>query len=107
MIKIIGISRCGNNILEFLKKQNYQLKKELNYQFISVNDDNFNNMNFNKDDMIFTIAGYGGSKGHKYTESITEKAIKENIKIKNFIILPFSFESKSNIVNNELEQLFN
>lgn len=107
MTKIIGIGRCGNNILEFLKKQNYQVKKDLNYQFISVNDDeSFNSIKFSKDEKVFTIAGYGGSKGSKYIELLTKRAIKENINIKNFTILPFSFEGKAHIVNSELEQLF-
>jgi len=107
MTKIIGIGRCGNNILEFLKKQNYQVKQDLNYQFISVNDeDSLDNLNLSINDTIFIIAGYGGSKGSKYTEALTKKVIKENIKIKNFIILPFSFEGKEDIVNGEIEQLF-
>jgi hypothetical protein len=107
MIKIVGIGRCGNNILEFIKKQSIQIKKDLKYQFISVNDDDsLNNIKISSGDIIFTVAGYGGSKGSTYTEALTKKVIGKNIEIKNFIILPFLFEGKEDIVNHQIEQLF-
>lgn len=105
MIKIIGIGGCGDNILEFLKKQNFQIKKS-NFEFISLNNENdIENITLSSDDTIFTIAGFGGSKGGKFTILLNQKFIQENIKMKNIIILPFNIESNKKQANKDLEEL--
>jgi len=105
MIKIIGIGGCGNNILKFIKKQNFQIKKS-NFEFISLNNgEDLENITFCSDDTIFTIAGFGGSKGGKFTLLLNQKYLQENIKIKNIIILPFNMERNREQANKDLEEL--
>jgi len=58
MIKIIGIGRCGRNILEFVSKQNFQIKKT-NFDFVFVkNVEDIENIEISEDDTIFTISEY-------------------------------------------------
>lgn len=105
MIKIIGIGGCGNNILEFLKKQNFQSKKS-NYDFISINSlEACEDIKIDENDSVFTITGFGGKKGAELTKKISEKVIADGFKLKNFIILPFSVESSSKKANQDLEEL--
>lgn len=105
MVKIIGIGGCGNNILKFLKKQNFQSVKSL-YEFISVCSENeFDNIKFDASDTIFTISGLGGNTGGKLTKTISEKAIDKKLEIKNLLILPFNVETNHKKANSDLEEL--
>jgi cell division GTPase FtsZ len=106
MTKIIGIGSFGNNILEFLKKQNYQVKRDLNYEFISIDsDDDIASLENEEDDIIFTISGLGGNTSGNLTINLTKNILEQYLNVKNIIILPFSIDTsiKKNI--QELEQL--
>ena len=75
MIKIIGIGKCGNNILEFIKKQNLQDKKS-NFKFISIkNDSDVASIDYKQDDTIITVSGFGGNTAGKLTNKITKDII--------------------------------
>ena len=105
MTNIIGVGGCGNNILEFIKKQNIQDKKS-NYKFISIkNDSNVDNIDYNKDDTVITISGFGGNTAGKLTSKITKNIIANDCKVKNIILLPFSMEFTIKQAIVELEQL--
>ena len=105
MIKIIGIGKCGNNILEFIKKQNLQDKKS-NYKFISIkNDSDVASIDYKQDDTIITVSGLGGNTAGKLTNKITKDIIANDGKIKNIIVLPFSMEFTIKQAVEELEQL--
>jgi len=105
MIKIIGIGRCGRNILEFVSKQNFQIKKT-NFDFVFVkNVEDIENIEISEDDTIFTISGLGGSIGSKLTKEFTKKIIEKGIRLKNIVILPFSIESNSKKAIADLEEL--
>jgi len=105
MIKIIGIGGCGSNILEFIKKQNLQDKKS-NYKFISIkNDSDVDSIDYNKDDTVITISGFGGNTAGKLTNKITRDIIDNKEKIKNIIVLPFGMEFTIKQAIEELEQL--
>lgn len=103
MFKIIGIGGCGNNILEFIKKQNL---KQQDYEFISVkNDDEYQVIKFKEEDKVFTISGLGRQTGTKYTKLISQMAVNDNVKINNLLILPFKFESSSKKADDDLKEL--
>lgn len=105
MTKVIGIGGCGNNILEFLKKQNFQSAKSF-YEFVSVHSENeCDNIKFDASDTIFTIAGLGGNTGGKLTKKISEKVIDNKLKIKNLLLLPFNAETNHKKANIDLEEL--
>ena len=105
MFKIIGIGRCGNNLLDFLKNQNFQITKS-RYEFISVNSlSDLENIDFNKSDRIFTLAGLGGDSGGSLTLRLNEKAISQKLMIKNLLILPFHYETNHKKANLDLEKL--
>ena len=103
MFKIIGIGGCGNNILEFIKKQNL---KQQDYEFISVkNDDEYQAIKFKEEDKVFTVSGLGRQTGTKYTKLIAQMAVKDNVEINNIVILPFKFESSSKKADADLKEL--
>jgi len=105
MIKIVGIGKCGNNLLEFIKKQNLQDKKS-NYKFISIkNDSDVASIDYKQDDTIITVSGLGGNTAGKLTNKITKDIIANDGKIKNIIVLPFSMEFTIKQAVEELEQL--
>ena len=105
MIEVIGIGGCGNNILEFFKKQNLQDKKS-NYEFISLKDDNdIKNLNLSNDNTIFTISGLGGNVGGNLTISLSKKILNNSHRVKHIIILPFSMEHTTKKAIKELEEL--
>jgi len=106
MTKIIAIGNSGNNILEFLKKQNYQVKRDENYEFISVaNSDDIQQLELNDDDTIFVVSGLGGSRGGKLTVELAQTLLEKNLKVKNIVILPFNAETNANKAILELESL--
>jgi len=105
MIKIIGIGGCGDNILNFIKKQNLQDKKS-DYEFISIkNENDIENINFSSDDTIFTISGLGGNTAGNITLLLSKKIIDNNLKVKNIIVLPFSMEFTTKKAVQKLEEL--
>jgi len=105
MTKIIGIGGCGDNIVNFIKKQNLQDNKG-NYEFISIkNEDDVANINFSSDDTIFTISGLGGNTAGNLTILLSKKIIDNNLKVKNIIVLPFSVEFTTKKAIQELEEL--
>ena len=106
MTKIIAIGNCGNNILEFLQKQNYHIKRDENYKFISVgNSDDIQQLQLNEDDTIFVVSGLGGSQGGKLTIELTQTLLEKNFKVKNIVILPFHAETNAKKAILELESL--
>ena len=93
MIKIIGIGRCGNNILEFFKEQNI-INIENDYDFISVKHDaDIDSIEYKEEDKIFTISGFGGNSAAKLIIDLTKKVIDKNYQLKNIIIFPFNYET--------------
>lgn len=105
MIKIIGIGGCGNNILTFIKKQNFQSQAS-NYEFISVHSEiECDSISFDAGDTIFVIAGLGGNTGGKLSKKISQEAINKKAKIKNFILLPFNAENNHKRANADLKEL--
>jgi len=105
MTNIIGVGGCGNNILEFIKKQNLQDKKS-NYKFISIkNNSELASMDYNKNDTVITISGLGGNTAGKLTNKITKDIISNDGNVKNIIVLPFSMEFTIKQAIEELEQL--
>jgi len=106
MTKIIAIGNCGNNILEFLKKQNYQIERDENYKFISfTTSDDIQQLQLNEDDTIFVVSGLGGSQGGKLTIELTQTLLEKNLKVKNIVILPFNTETNAKKAILELESL--
>jgi len=106
MTKTIAIGNCGNNILEFLKKQNYQIKRDENYEFISVaNNDDIQQLQLNDENTIFVVSGLGGSRGGKLTVELAQTLLEKNLKVKNIVILPFNAETNANKAILELESL--
>jgi hypothetical protein len=106
MTKIIGIGGCGNNILKFLKKQNYQVKKELYYEFISIKcDEDIQNIKYREEDIIFTVSGLGGNTSGSLTLKLTKSIVDQGYDVKNMIVLPFSVESNTKKAIKELEEL--
>ena len=105
MIKIIGIGKCGNNILEFIKKQDFT-NIENEYKFISVkNDSDIDSIEYQEDDKIFTISGFGGQTASKLTIDLTKSILDNNCQVKNMIIFPFSAETTVNKATQEIEEL--
>lgn len=105
MIKVIGIGGCGNNILEYIKKQNLQDKKS-NYEFISIKDSNdVENLNSDDNDTIFTVSGFGGNVGGNLTIALSKKILNNNHRVKHIIVLPFSMEHTTKKAIQELEEL--
>jgi len=105
MIKIIGIGGCGNNILEFIKKQDFT-NIENEYEFISIkNDSDIDSIEYKEEDKIFTISGFGGQTASKLTIDLTKKIVDNNGQVKNMIIFPFSIETTINKAIKEIEEL--
>jgi len=105
MIKIIGIGGCGNNILEFIKKQDFT-NIENDYEFISVkNETDVDNLEYEAEDKIFTIAGFGGNTAGKLTIDLTKKILDKHYQVKNLIIFPFSYETRTQQAIHAIEEL--
>ena len=105
MIKIIGIGGCGNNILEYIKKQDFA-NIENDYEFISVkNSSDINSIEYKEEDKIFTIAGFGGNTAGKLTIDLTKKIVDKHYQVKNLIIFPFSYETRNKQAIHAIEEL--
>jgi len=104
-MKIIGIGRCGNNILEFIKKQDFT-KIQDKHEFVSVeNITDIASFECNEADKIFTISGFGGDSSAKLTIDLTKKLLKNNVQVKNMIIFPFNIESRTNKAIQGIDEL--
>lgn len=98
---VIGIGGSGSNIASFIKKQN-----NLSLEIIIVEkQEQLKDIDFTKEQNIFTISALGGDNAGKLTFLLTQKAKKSNLNIKNIIILAFSIETNDDKVNNELIKL--
>lgn len=98
---IIGIGGSGSNIAQFIKKQN-----NTSLEVKTINEqEQLNDIDFRKDQNIFTISAIGGDSAGEITFSLTQKAKENDVNIKNIVILPFSIETNKDKVNDDLEKL--
>ena len=78
MTKIIGIGGNGSNIASFIKKQNNP-----NLEVITIEDKKkINDIDFIKEQNIFTISALGGDSAGDITLSLTQKAKENEVNIK-------------------------
>ncbi len=98
---VIGIGGSGSNIASFIKKQNNP-----NLEVIAIeNKDQIDDIDFKKEQNIFTISALGGDSSGDIALSLTQKAKENEVNIKNIIILPFSVETNKDKVNDVLIKL--
>jgi hypothetical protein len=106
MIKIIGIGKAGNKVLDFLKTQAFHFLDEEEIEFFSIrNYEDYKLLKYDENVTFYTIAGLGGETGTKYIRLITKEAKNLQIKHKNILLLPFSYEGKGMGVNGLLKKL--
>jgi len=106
MIKIIGVGDAGCNIVNYLKIQKFHTSEDEEYEFFEIQSyEDFKLLVYDDNDILYLVSGIGGEFGTNYTRKITKEACNLKIKIKNIIILPFSYEGKGSSANGLLSKL--
>jgi len=91
-IAIVGVGEAGKKFISYINQKDIEV-----IELISIDtDENLKNILKNSD-IIFLLAGFGGSTGSTITPLVAKVANKLGIIVISIVTMPFSFEGKKRV----------